>query len=336
MTPDLAACTEQLTPEEAEENLSEFRVHNAFSCPFLYLPPGMTSTQLREERPFVWFNIMVVTTKSPAQQRLVSQAIKQHLAQDMVLRDEKSMDLLWGILIFTSWSHYRQGMKPHRTLMGCLAYSLVYDLVLHRLQVESSKIFFLANGASCDEPVSGQRHTDAQRAVLGCFLVASINQNGRETPSSSPRSDPTTAASRPSYADSLRQQIHTIRRQPPSELASNEILTTTHLHTTLLLDEASLKSLDTTLGTTPKPSLSNNPDLNRHTILAAQLTTTRHSLDLFSSIPPSHYLTLPLGVWDQTAHFLIALFRLTSRVEPAWDGANAVRAVVDVSAASWD
>jgi hypothetical protein len=45
---------------------------------------------------------MAVTTKSLARQRRMAQAIKQHLAQAMVVADEKSMDLLWSILIFMS------------------------------------------------------------------------------------------------------------------------------------------------------------------------------------------------------------------------------------------
>ncbi len=101
--PELAVCAEQLTPEEADENLAAFRNHNAFSCPFLYIAPGKTSRQLRSESPFLWFNLMAVTTKSLAQQRRMNQAIRRHLAQAMVIEDQKSMDLLWGLLVFMSW-----------------------------------------------------------------------------------------------------------------------------------------------------------------------------------------------------------------------------------------
>ncbi|KAK4097264.1 hypothetical protein N658DRAFT_500654 [Parathielavia hyrcaniae] len=368
MARELAASAKKITPQEAEDNLAQFRAHNAYSCPFLCLPPGMTSDQLSRERPFLWLNIMAATTRSLPQQRLMNQAITQHLALEMVVGDQRSMDLLWGLLVFMSWSHYHQKMKPHFTVMGCLAHSLIYDLVLNKPQLEPSSMALVTNHASCKALEAQQGHGEAQRALLGCFLVTSMVAIGQkrleplkwtsyceeslDKLSKQPEwlgdtvlvaavryqlvVNQLTQTPRQShdgglpsfYIDALRSQIQTIRRDLPSELASNEILTTYHLHTNLLVSEASLKSLDTA----PSSLSSTSADLDRHTSLSAQLDTVRCFLDLLLFIPPLQYLSLPFGFWDEAAHFLATLFRLATRADVVWDGPVAVRAVVDVPA----
>ncbi|KAK4238699.1 hypothetical protein C8A03DRAFT_14872 [Achaetomium macrosporum] len=369
MPEELATCAEQLTPEEAEHNFSEFRKHNAFSAPFLCFAPDVTSARLREERPFLWLNLMAVTTKSLPQQRRMNQAIKQHLAQAMVVEDEKDLDLLWGLLIFMSWSHYHQKMKPHLTLMGCLAHSLIYDLVLHRPQAEASKMAFITNNASCDEPAAGESPAEARRAVLGCFVVTSIIATSQK------RLEPLTwtsyfedcleqLAQQPqwlgdtvlvaavryqlvvnqivqilrkphdsniplSYVDALRLQIYNIRREIPEELATNEILATQILQADLLLHETALQSLSAA-------STSSSPDLQRHTALSAQLDAVRRFFDdVFFAIPPVRYAGLPVGFWDQTAHFLTALFRLSRATAADPTGALDVAAICERLAAGF-
>ena len=71
-------------------------------CPFVVLAP-MTAKQLRELSPFLWLNIVAITTKNPGQQSIMSDHIKRSVAQKMVVENEKSLDLLLGLLVFMNW-----------------------------------------------------------------------------------------------------------------------------------------------------------------------------------------------------------------------------------------
>lgn len=46
---------------------------------------------------------MAVSTKSTLQQRLLSNEIKRLVAEEAVVKSEKSLDLLLGLLTFVAW-----------------------------------------------------------------------------------------------------------------------------------------------------------------------------------------------------------------------------------------
>jgi hypothetical protein len=100
---DIWELTKQISPEEAQQNLSGFLNNHVFGCPFFYLAPCVTSQQLLEARPFMWFNIMTVMAKSIRQQHQMNTAIRRYIAEKMVLENDKGVDLLYGLLIYISW-----------------------------------------------------------------------------------------------------------------------------------------------------------------------------------------------------------------------------------------
>ena len=89
--------------EEDEANLTAFKTCKTKFLPILYLPPALTVQQLRVERPFLWLCIMAVTSRSTAQQRLLSVKVKQTIAHDFVVKSERSLDALQGLLVFIGW-----------------------------------------------------------------------------------------------------------------------------------------------------------------------------------------------------------------------------------------
>jgi hypothetical protein len=101
--PSVPACSVEITPLEAEKSLALFREQMLFYLPFIYLPPGMTAQQLRQEKPFLWFNIMAITSQSLRKQSMMSSAIRVHVAEKMVVQHQKSTDLLLGLLVFLAW-----------------------------------------------------------------------------------------------------------------------------------------------------------------------------------------------------------------------------------------
>ena len=101
--PDAPICEYEPTPLEAEEKLELFQTRMVICFPFMHLPPTVTARMLRELCPFLWFNIMTVTCTHVDRQLVMSDAAWKFLAQKMVVEHEKSLDLLWGLIVLMGW-----------------------------------------------------------------------------------------------------------------------------------------------------------------------------------------------------------------------------------------
>ena len=92
-----------LSPAVADECLNTFTTYMSKCFPFIYLSPGVTAQQLRQERPFLWLCIMAVSSKSASQQQMLGDQIRHRLAQELLLKSTKSVDILQGLLTFVGW-----------------------------------------------------------------------------------------------------------------------------------------------------------------------------------------------------------------------------------------
>jgi hypothetical protein len=90
----------------AEEQLSTFRHVFLPVFAFVHLPAMMGASELCRQKPFLWLVIMSVTTKSLAQQTVMRNMIRQIVSQEVVVKSEKSLDILLGVLCFTGWLVY--------------------------------------------------------------------------------------------------------------------------------------------------------------------------------------------------------------------------------------
>lgn len=88
---------------EAEAGLRYFRSHYLETFPCVYLPPDMTAEQLRQEKPFLWFNILAMTCRPATRQIEMGETIKKIVAQKLVVEHEYSIDMLLGLLVFIAW-----------------------------------------------------------------------------------------------------------------------------------------------------------------------------------------------------------------------------------------
>lgn len=92
-----------LSDEEADERLVIFREQMLKYFPFLSLPPNVTARQLCSTRPFLFRSIAAVSTPLTQERIVASRNFKKELAQRMVIDNEASIDLLLGLLVFSSW-----------------------------------------------------------------------------------------------------------------------------------------------------------------------------------------------------------------------------------------
>ncbi|OKP11261.1 hypothetical protein PENSUB_3283 [Penicillium subrubescens] len=71
--------------------------------PFIPIPSHMSVEELRRERPFLYLNISMITSPNPARQQELSNTIKKYLADRIIMRGERSLDLLQGLLVHLTW-----------------------------------------------------------------------------------------------------------------------------------------------------------------------------------------------------------------------------------------
>jgi hypothetical protein len=89
-------------PEEAEVLLNRFRQMTPY-FPFIVLPASITARNLLRERPFLYHCIMAVSCQSPQRQIAFGEEMMQYLGEQMLVKGEKSIDLLLGILTYAGW-----------------------------------------------------------------------------------------------------------------------------------------------------------------------------------------------------------------------------------------
>lgn len=100
--PDPAIVRAEPTPDEAESYLSKFRLWLA-NFPFVHLAPDLSAAALRKDRPFLWRAIMNITHKSLPQQYVLRDNSRQELADCFIINNERSMDLLLGLICYLGW-----------------------------------------------------------------------------------------------------------------------------------------------------------------------------------------------------------------------------------------
>lgn len=159
-------------PMESDETLlSIFRNQLSSQWPFVIIPAGKTPSQLQATRPFLMRAIkMTASVRHLQLVRGQSRAVMEHISNAMLMRSERSLDLLQGILVFLGFYHYHCMAHAQFNNLVRLAVSLVEDLDLNtcpKSQQQSSQVPLIRTG----EPVS--RTNEEKRALLGVWYISS-------------------------------------------------------------------------------------------------------------------------------------------------------------------
>ena len=90
-----------LTTEEASQLLTDFVAASA-EFPIVLLPFGTNVEYLRLERPCLLLAILTACARDCLQTRLELE-FRKSLAENLILKAEKNLDLLQSLLVFLSW-----------------------------------------------------------------------------------------------------------------------------------------------------------------------------------------------------------------------------------------
>lgn len=89
---------------EAENLLDTFRTECVLYSPLIYIPPNKTARQVQQDTPFLWKVIVAITSSgTPARQSALCTKIMEEICTRLLLKSEKTLELLQGILLFTAW-----------------------------------------------------------------------------------------------------------------------------------------------------------------------------------------------------------------------------------------
>ncbi|KAI0843906.1 hypothetical protein F5Y00DRAFT_249993 [Daldinia vernicosa] len=319
---------------EAEEYLSNFKTYKLKYFPFVYIPSTTTAHQLQQEKPFLWLCIMAVGSKSTLQQQILGKRIRQTVAQEMIIRSVKSMDLLLGLLAFIGWATYQVQREPFLSLFTQLAVSLVFDLGLTKPVLKDPDSTLCWN-RKYSRPAT-PRTMEERRAVLSCFLITSIVSSFlqkidalRWTPhmddclqklseeNECPNDEVLVkqvqlqfiiektnqqashdGAREPTctYLESLHSQLQDVKESVLCKPQGNEVLLL-HLYSA---------ELETTLS----PFLHGKPLTSQQETVNASLTSIKSWFDVFFTLTPDTYIGFPSSILSQLLRCLVTLYRL--------------------------
>lgn len=94
----------QLTAQEASNYLSIYINEYAPNFPFVMIPPSVNVHSLHAESPGLFWAIMTaVAPQSISLQQGIKMWFRQYIADHMIVRQEKSLQLLQTILVHVAW-----------------------------------------------------------------------------------------------------------------------------------------------------------------------------------------------------------------------------------------
>ncbi|KAJ4164838.1 hypothetical protein LMH87_006493 [Akanthomyces muscarius] len=157
-------------PETDDVALEAFRTHFQPLFPFVVVPPSVTASQLGTTRPFLMSAIRMVTSiRSLRSMRAQMFALKRHISDYMLIRSERSMDLLLGLIVTVGWYQYHCFTHAQLHNLLSLAISLIGELGLNRHPIIHEGTRLMA----AQPPAPSARSSEERRAFLGVWFLAS-------------------------------------------------------------------------------------------------------------------------------------------------------------------
>lgn len=73
-------------------------------CPYVVIPPGITSEDLRRDRPVLWGAIVTAASyHDPLRQEVLGWKMMEEFSQRLLVKAEKSLDILQALIVHLTW-----------------------------------------------------------------------------------------------------------------------------------------------------------------------------------------------------------------------------------------
>ncbi|TEA20688.1 putative membrane protein [Colletotrichum sidae] len=135
--PNCICCTEPgavAGPPDTDENLlAIYRNELTPSLPFVVVPDTIAASTLAAARPFLMASIrMVASFRHPRSMRGQMYRLLSHVADHMLIRCERSLDMLLGLVVMLGWFHHHCIAHAQLNKLISLAATLAGELGLKR------------------------------------------------------------------------------------------------------------------------------------------------------------------------------------------------------------
>ncbi|KHN95987.1 uncharacterized protein MAM_06092 [Metarhizium album ARSEF 1941] len=161
-------------PPDSDDVLLEiYRTQMQPVFPFVIIPPSVSASDLRSSRPFLMSAVRMVTSfRSLRSMRAQMCRLMSHIADYVLIRSARTLELLQGVMIMIAWHQYHCLVHGQMNNLIALAMSLVADLGLNCAPGLREQTRLMV--ARPDEPA--RRTNEERRALLGVwFLTCNIS-----------------------------------------------------------------------------------------------------------------------------------------------------------------
>ncbi|KAJ6789416.1 hypothetical protein PWT90_03646 [Aphanocladium album] len=178
-----------LTWPQAERILAIYRDTCLYNFPFVWIPGHMTAQELCESKPCLFRAVMLSSAPLPvARLKKMKRNVIAYISQHMLVEEERSLDVLQGLLIVIAWADLQSLYDQQITNLTYLATGYAHNLGITKIPRELLKQIGMDNApddvrATKDINVPKAPSSDEMRAFLGVYYLLSINsgQFGRST-----------------------------------------------------------------------------------------------------------------------------------------------------------
>ena len=160
--------------ETAQELLDRYRFKAVQHLPFVVLPHHENLNSIRHQTPFLFLSIMTsMMVDNCSLQRRLAEEVRLQIHRKMLLDNEKTLELLQGLLVYLSWYHYMFLPPKHQyALFTQYCVTLVQELGLDKSSqrtMRRRRFAFDGRGADVPHPKSPAQ----LRAFIGTYYMAS-------------------------------------------------------------------------------------------------------------------------------------------------------------------
>jgi hypothetical protein len=161
-----------LTIDAAEILLERFKTLKMPHFPFVVIPPRTSAATMRQQCPFLFLAVITACLdEDDALQKVLGSEIMKIFGQRVLFDNERSLELLQGLLIHVAWNHYHfYATSKQMYMLMQMAVTLVADLGLDRCPVHAGYAWV---GAHVEREPNGGRSAAENRALLGCYYLCS-------------------------------------------------------------------------------------------------------------------------------------------------------------------
>ncbi|KAK2745017.1 hypothetical protein FQN55_006374 [Onygenales sp. PD_40] len=338
-----------IQPEKATKFFNDFRTLHLDYLPFLHIPPHVTWQQLRRERPFLWLCIMGISVKTVAEREPFHKRIRILVYEKVIADSSPDIDILLGIIAFVSWATYSK--HPCLSSFAHIITGIICDLGLNKEPPKEVALWQPFNHPAEPNPqCAAERTMEERRAVLASFLVTSslalskervdslhwtahmeenlhVLEFAKECPGdellvalvqiqlatdkfSRFHRDREMDPSTPFYTSTLQSELETVKQCIPLHLQQHKTVLLYLAHAELIIHETTILKY---------PSSPGAPDIHRVNSLFTSNRAAKLHLNLWLSLSPEEFTSVPVLIVFQTFRAAADLYKLFTLEDPAWE-----------------